>query len=595
MQKSIAVLPFVNLSADKSNEYLSDGMTEEIINALTRVKGLKVTSRTSSFHFKNTKLAIPEIGEALNVSIILEGSIRLANNKMRITAQLIDVQEDFHFWSENFERELDDIFVLQDEISLIIADRLREHLGHFDIEDQLVNKPDISITAYQNYLKARYHILKMGPYDIKEGIIILNEIIEQHPSYPLAYLGLHLGYTLLGTIGYLPAAECFAKGKPFLEKAIQLDDSLPECQLQKAWLSFLEDWDFETTYAHLSKAFEIRPFVDYYQTMASTLVAEGKTKAAMHYIDIAIQMDPFSAVNHHLKGYIYYTAEVYDQAIHWFEKSLSIDTNSHISLLYLGQAFILTGYPEKSLALFESLDDEKTDTLLKLGGKTLSYAALGEIEKVEQGVTFMKSELTTDRIERAMNLLILCFVVLENFEAAIELIEKGKTIRLPLMIYLPVEPLLKPLRRNATFKAFSQKILGSKSNDSIPERRYKKALFEKSELEAHKLRLIEIMEQEQPYLDAKITLRSLAEIMNLPANRLSQLLNEGFSKNFSTFINTYRLEAFKAMAKQPEFQHLSILGLAYESGFNSKTVFNTFFRKQMGMTPKVFWNTHIRG
>ena len=149
VSKTIAVLPFVNLSASKDNEYFSDGITEEIINALAKIKSLKVTSRTSSFFFKNKKIPIKQIGEKLGVSTILEGSIRLSGNTIRITAQLIQAEEDFHFWSENWDRKLENIFEIQDEISLIIADKLREQFGHFEIQEHLVEKQTDNIDAYE--------------------------------------------------------------------------------------------------------------------------------------------------------------------------------------------------------------------------------------------------------------------------------------------------------------------------------------------------------------------------------------------------------------------------------------------------------------
>ncbi|HKK89457.1 MAG TPA: hypothetical protein VJ917_11465, partial [Saprospiraceae bacterium] len=136
--KTIAVLPFMNMSASEENEYFSDGVTEEIINALAQITGLKVTSRTSSFYFKGKNIPIPEIGKELGVSTLLEGSVRLSGNSIRITAQLIDAAQDFHFWSETWDRKLDNIFEVQDEISLLIAERLREHFGHFEIKEHLV-------------------------------------------------------------------------------------------------------------------------------------------------------------------------------------------------------------------------------------------------------------------------------------------------------------------------------------------------------------------------------------------------------------------------------------------------------------------------
>ena len=150
---TIAVLPFVNMSTGRDYEYFSDGVTEEIINALAQIEQLKVTSRTSSFFFKNKKLPLTEVGKLLNVSVILEGSIRIFNNKVRITAQLIDADSDFHFWSEAFDRSLEDIFAVQDEISLLIADKIRENIGHLSLKEHLVTPPHISTKNYQEYLK----------------------------------------------------------------------------------------------------------------------------------------------------------------------------------------------------------------------------------------------------------------------------------------------------------------------------------------------------------------------------------------------------------------------------------------------------------
>ena len=224
--KTIAVLPFVNMSSNADNEYFSDGMTEEIINALAKIKELKVTSRTSSFFFKNKNIPIEQIGKELNVSTILEGSIRLSGNKMRLTAQLIDVKEDAHFWSETFDRSMEDIFAVQDEISLLIADKLREHLGHFEIGDHLVAASDISVENYKLYLKGKYHLLKMNKPNLEKAISILEQVIVAQPNFALAYLGVHQGYAILGTTGQVAAEEAFAKGQPFLDKAIELDKDL---------------------------------------------------------------------------------------------------------------------------------------------------------------------------------------------------------------------------------------------------------------------------------------------------------------------------------------------------------------------------------
>ncbi|HDZ13473.1 MAG TPA: adenylate/guanylate cyclase domain-containing protein, partial [Pricia sp.] len=290
--KTIAVLPFVNMSADADNEYFSDGMTEEIINALTKIKGLKVTSRTSSFHFKNKNIPISKIGQELNVSNILEGSVRLSGNKMRITSQLIDVSDDFHFWSETFDRSIDDIFAVQDEVSLIIADKLREHVGHFKIDDLLVPAQDISAALYKKYLEGKYHLMKLDVQGTERAISIFEEVIAQQPDFALAYLGVNQGYAFLGTMGLIPAYDAFIKAKPFLDKAIELDGDLPEVQLNLAWISGWQKWDLKGAYAHLANAIESRPTDAMYLTMANFLTVEGKLDAAFNFTEKALELDP---------------------------------------------------------------------------------------------------------------------------------------------------------------------------------------------------------------------------------------------------------------------------------------------------------------
>tara|TARA_R110002049_G_scaffold151464_2_gene315073 strand:+ start:151 stop:2487 length:2337 start_codon:yes stop_codon:yes gene_type:complete len=591
--KSVAVLPFVNMSSNVDNEYFSDGMTEEIINALAKIKGLKVTSRTSSFHFKNVNLPIAQIGQELNVSTILEGSVRLSSNKMRITAQLIDVQDDYHFWSETFDRSLEDVFAVQDEISLHIAERLREHIGHFDIKDQLIHDPQIPVVVYQSYLKSRYHILKMGKSDIEMGMSILEKIIEDWPYFALAHLGMHLAYTLLGTIGLVPLHEAFAKGQPFLDKAMELDENLPECQLHLSYTCLIQKWDLPGTYRHLNRVYEAGPTVEYYPSMASTLVAEGRFAAARTYIETALQLDPFSSVNYHLKGFIDYGEEKYESAIASFEKAVELKSDFKTSTLYWGQALLLMGKGDEGLAFFEKLPKDETEDVMRLGGTTMAYAVLGKKEKAEQGIARLEAALETDLMGRAMNLLILCNALLGRTSETIKLMEQGIAQRLPMMIYLFVEPILKPLNGIARFQELRREVLGEGSQFGNSKRKYQKSLFDNTLLKKYIIQLDRLMLEEEPYLDPNLTLRALAEMMQIPSNHVSQLLNEGYKKNFSDFVNTYRLETFKAKVADPSQRHLTILALAYDSGFNSKTVFNTYFKKTMGTTPRAYWKKII--
>jgi adenylate cyclase len=587
-QNSIAILPFVNMSSSEEHEYFSDGMTEEIINALTKIEGLRVTSRTSSFHFKGKNIPIRQIGKQLNVSTILEGSIRLSDNKMRLTAQLIDVANDMHFFSEVFDRPVNDVFEVQDEVSLLIADKLREHFGHFDISQTLVAHPDVPVNAYIDYMRGRYHLLKMNQPDLKKGMEILEEVITKAPNFPMAYLGMHLAYMLLGTIGFAPAQESFVAGKPYLDKAIALDPNLPECQLQLTYRAFMQDWDLPAAYRHLNACRKLSPVVEFYQSMASILVAEANFKAALNYIDTAVQIDPLSHISCHLKGFIFYVQEQHVEAMTWFRKSMNLNPHFMASTLYFGLSLLASGRLEAGLTYFQQLP-ATPDDMMKPGGTALAHIMLGQPEAAADGMEQLQAALDSDLTERALNFLLLCQAQLGQPAETLNTLAAAISLRLPMLMYLFVEPLMKPMREVPRFQELMQTVLGQKPSIDLSNRKYKKKLFSRDLLQQNVQALNLLMTEKQPYLDPELSLRSLAQLLDLPPNHMSQLLNEGFDKNFSEFVNAYRLDTFKQKATEPANQQFTIMSLAYDSGFNSKTVFNTFFKKQLGKTPTAYW------
>ena len=460
--KTIAVLPFVNMSGQEDNEYFSDGMTDEIINALAKIKNLKVTSRTSSFYFKNKNVPIKKIGQELNVSTILEGSIRLSGNKMRVTAQLIDVADDFHFWSENFDRSISDIFAVQDEISLLIADKLREHLGHFEIENKLVDVPDIPVDTYRRYLKGRFYLMKLTLEGTEKAISIFEEIISEQPEFVMPYLDINQGYAYLGTMGLIPSMDAFVKAKPCLDKALELDENLPELQRNLSWKSSYQNWDFESAYNHILKSIDLRPTDESYLTMSNFLAVEGKFEAALNYIEKALQLDPFSAMNIHFKGFIYHLQEKYEIATTYFKKSLSIKPDIPFPPLYIGEAYILRGLPEEALNYFQNLPDDRVGDLTKLGGTAMAYAALGDVANVKEYVSKLEGLLQTDSVGSAMNFLILVKTILGDYEGAIQVLEQAFEYKLPLILLLYTEPIVKPLRSIPRFQEMMQSIFRHK-------------------------------------------------------------------------------------------------------------------------------------
>ncbi|MDX2360840.1 MAG: helix-turn-helix domain-containing protein [Crocinitomicaceae bacterium] len=589
LTKSIAVLPFVNMSSSSEVEYFSDGITEEIINALAKIQDLKVTSRTSSFSFKGTNSTISEIGKQLNVSIILEGSIRLSGTSARITAQLIEVESDFHFWSETFDRDLNNVFAVQDEISLIIADKLREHLGHFDLDERLVDSYNVPFDTYKKYLKGRFFLMKLDYTNTLKAISLFEEVIEEAPEFPLPYLDVNQGYAYMGTMGIISAYEGFTKAQPFLQKAIELKESLPETQLNLAWISCWQKWDLKQAYIHLNKALSIRPTDTMYLTMSNFMTIEGKLDTAMKYIDKSLELAPFSPVSVNYKGFLLYMMGHYENALPYFKRSLDLQPELPFPVVYIGASHLLSERYDEGLAYFESLPDDDTGYLAKLGGTTIAHAMMGNTTKAEEGISKLESYLETPSAGNAMNFLVLCHAQLNNLETAIEYIQNGIASHFPLVLLLPTEPLAKPLHGLPAFKKCIAEVIGE-STLVEPVHKYKKALFTDQELTQYKDRLNALMDDDALYLEPELSLRLLAEYMNLPPNHMSQLLNEGFGQNFADYINTYRLNDFKSKLSTDAAHQLTLLALAYDSGFNSKTVFNTFFKKKVGITPKAYWN-----
>jgi TolB-like protein len=230
---SIAVLPFVDMSPQKDQEYFCDGIAEELINALTNIQELRVVARTSAFLFKGEKLDVREIGKKLNVQTVLEGSVRKAANRLRITAQLVNVPDGYHLWSQKYDRDMEDIFAIQDEISLAIVDKLKiKLLG--DEKKALVKRHTDNLEAYNLYLKGRYFWNKMNPGGFEKAIENFEQAIEKDPNYALAYTGLADSYMWSSFWGNLPPRQTYPKAREAVKKAIEIDDTLGEAHASLA-------------------------------------------------------------------------------------------------------------------------------------------------------------------------------------------------------------------------------------------------------------------------------------------------------------------------------------------------------------------------
>ena len=326
---SIAVLPFRNMSSDPENEYFSDGMTEEIINALTTIKDLKVAARTSSFMFKGEKIDIREVGEKLNVKTVLEGSVRKSGSKLRITAQLINIEDGYHIWSEVFEREMADIFAIQDEIARSIANRLKiEFSGSNEIS--VAGRHTENVEAYNLYLKGHFHCLKHTKNDVNRGIEYLNYALNIDPDYAVAYAELANCYS---TIGYfhgdmLAIRDAYLKATEAAESALKIDDDLAEAHASLAYIKRTYHWDWKGSEIEYNRAFELNAnLIDARWLYALYLSAVGRLDEAVQEAEKALELDPVSHNANLTLARVFYYSRRYDEAITQSKILLEMDPN----------------------------------------------------------------------------------------------------------------------------------------------------------------------------------------------------------------------------------------------------------------------------
>ena len=378
----LAVLPFVNMSADPENEYFSDGITEELLNALTRVDGLQVTSRTSAFAFKGKHDDIREIGRKLNVDKVLEGSVRKAGNRVRITAQLINAADGYHIWSENYDRDLHDIFQIQDEISGIIANRLRENLSVADKKDPLIKPATKNVEAYTLYLKGMHFYNKLTPADYYKAIEFFEQAIQLEPNYAQAYAMVASAYAYLGVTGQAKPEKAFEIVERYAEKALQLDDTNAESHVAKATMHLMYDGNWQAGYDSIQTAIRLNPAsTGAYAMLAMYHLFKGDIPQAVNVMEQAAQIDPLSSqINHYLAD-AYFFADRYDDAVRIADKLLEMDPQMRIAIELKGWCAGMQGDWEKALEYFIEVHRLTNHPLKGLSPLGFAYAKLGQTEK----------------------------------------------------------------------------------------------------------------------------------------------------------------------------------------------------------------------
>ncbi len=337
---SIAVLPFVDMSPDGDHEYFCDGIAEEITSALTKLEVLRVVARTSAFSFKGKNVGIPDIGRRLGVETLLEGSVRKAGNRLRIAVQLTNAEDGFDLWSEQYDREFEDIFAIQDEIRLAIVDQMKVTLLGDD-RDELVKRHTVDPEAYSLYWKGRFFWNKRTEEGYRKGIEYFEQAIEQDPSYALAYVGIADCYDLLGWYDYLAPEDAFPKARTAAHKAMEMDDRLAEAQATAGWICVNFDWEWGCAESNYKQALELNPgYATVHQWYAEYLSYMGRHEEAIKHAEKAVELDPLSIIINCDLGQVLYYAREYDRAIEQLEKTLEMEPDFSISHYFLAFAYL---------------------------------------------------------------------------------------------------------------------------------------------------------------------------------------------------------------------------------------------------------------
>jgi TolB-like protein/Tfp pilus assembly protein PilF len=450
--KAIAVLPFINLSPDPENEYFSDGISEEIICVLTRIKGLEVTARTSSFAFKGKNVDIREIGQKLGVSTILEGSVRKAGNRVRITAQLVNTEDGFHIFSEDYDRDLKDIFALQDEIAMLITNKMRENFVSPSQGIVREAPPTDNLNAYEMYLKGRHSIVKGSFEGAMESLSFFKKAIYMDPGYALAYSGLSFAYLFIGASRYSDQEDSYAKAKMYAEKARELDDSLADTHLALARMRLFNDWDLKGANRSIAKALRLGPgSAEIHGTHALILLAENKLEEARKEANIAAHSDPFSLFSNFVLGSIYYSSGQYAEAVMQLDRAIEKIPTFQQAHVVKTKALLCAGETEKAIAALDNIPESPNRLTLQYAFRAIIHAQKGERKKVLDYLEKIKAQEKAGIAEFLHWSYALVYMALNDTDKMFEHLEKSRLEKTYPVLLLRVDTLFKPFRDDPRF------------------------------------------------------------------------------------------------------------------------------------------------
>ena len=453
-RRRIAVLPFANISQDPNDEYFADGLTEELISEISTISELSVIARTSIMQYKNQSKRITEIGHELNVGTLLEGSVRKAGSRVRITAQLIDVTKDKHLWTERYERNLEDVFAIQSEIAEKVAGSLKLELVDRD-KQQTGRRKTVNVEAHELYLKGRFYYHRSSREGYEKAIELFLKAIEKDQNFALAYAGLASSYAFLGFFEMAPFQLAYQKAREYAKKALELDSSVAEGHL--AFAQVLEyDWDFRGGEIEIRNAIELNPSLAEAHLQLGTvlLFAKREKNEALREIERALELDPLSSGTCATAGTDLLYSGHFDEAIKQLRNALEIDPNGSLARGNLGLAYVQKGMFQEGVGELE--------TAVKAAGHNgrhdlaYAYTKAGKPEEARKILSEMLDEQKKN--EGSLSMIAGIYSCLGEKEKALGMLEKAVEEHSPYAMAIGVDFIFDNIRDEPRFQALLSKI-----------------------------------------------------------------------------------------------------------------------------------------
>ena len=453
---SIAILQFSDLSPQKDQEYFCDGMADEIINALAGIDGLRVASRTATLQFKGQEHNIRKIGQLLSVDAILEGSVRLAGDKVRITVQLVNVDDGYYLWSEKYDRDMSDLFAIQDEISQSVAEKLMIRLKR-DISGPHIKRYTENLEAYDLYLRGRYFWNRRYEGGLQRSMEYFQQAIEHDPTYALAYAGLADSFNICAFYNFMSPLDACPRAKAAAARAVELDPNLAEAHTALAWATTFFDWNWPEAEKIFHSALELNPnYATAHHYYALYLLAMSRMDEGLIHMQRALELDPLSLIICTSVGAAYYFNRDHQESIIRHQKALELDPNFPLAHAYLAGPLVCLGKHDEAI-----IECRKAGALS--GGSNYAAAFLGYTYGIsgqeDKAVELLKMLLDLgEKGYVSAHLISLIYIGLNNKDNAFKWLKKACDERDNWLVWLKIHPVFDSLRSDSRFTDLLERV-----------------------------------------------------------------------------------------------------------------------------------------